>query len=158
MHRENFERSSASRELYLRLARTLDRLRREVEDVLKVQGLSESQYNVLCILKVAHPGSLTCGEIAAQMVSRDPDITRLLDRLETARLIERKRGVPDRRMTSVTILPSGLAVLEALGEPMRELQERQFSHLADEETHALFYRLLQLKGPETASESLAPAV
>ena len=158
MHRENFERSTASRQLYLRLARTLDKLRREVEDVLKVQGLSEAQYNVLSILNGAHPGSLTCGEIAAQMVSRDPDITRLLDRLETARLIERRRGVPDRRMTSVTILPAGRSLLEALEEPMRELQERQFSHLADEETHALFYRLLQLKRPEAGSESLAPAV
>ena len=153
MQRETLQKSTVSRELYKGLARTMDRLRRQVEELLKVYALSEAQYNVLCILNEAFPKALNCGEIAAQMVTRDPDITRLLDRMEQRHLIERKRGSEDRRITHVNILPAGTALVETLAKPMAELHERQFTFLAGEETQGLFYNLRQIK-QDVESDSL----
>jgi DNA-binding MarR family transcriptional regulator len=145
MHRETVPKSTVCQQLYLGLARTLDGLRRQMETALKAYGLSEAQYNVLCILKEAYPKALSCGELSANLITRDPDVSRLLDRLEQAGLIERKRGAPDRRISYANILPAGLQLLSALKEPMAELHERQFAYLASEETHGLFYHLRQIK-------------
>jgi len=81
---------------YLELCRTADILSRGVSEVLKVEELSPNQYNVLRILRGA-PEGLPCGEIGTRMITRDPDITRLLDRLEKRGLIVRSREAQDRR-------------------------------------------------------------
>jgi DNA-binding MarR family transcriptional regulator len=132
-------------EFYTSLARTLDALQREVEDLLKVHGISEPQYSVLRVLYAAHPEPLSCGDIAAGMVSRDPDITRLLDRLERGGLIERRRGSPDRRLVSVRIQDCGIAMLKRLEEPMRELHRRQFEALDGTEIEVLVGCLQRLR-------------
>ena len=77
--------------VYLELLRTTDMLSRGVAQLLKSHDLSATQYNVLRILRGA-PDGLLCGEIANRMITRDPDVTRLLDRLEKRKLIERHRG------------------------------------------------------------------
>ena len=82
---------------FLDLLRTCDLLSRGPGQVLKTEDLSATQYNVLRILRGA-PEGLPCGEIGSRMITRDPDITRLLDRLEKRELISRSRETKDRRL------------------------------------------------------------
>jgi len=131
-------------EFYHFLAKTLGTLQREVDELLRAQGVSEPQFNVLGILRDAYPESLSCGDIAARMVSRDPDITRLLDRLERCGFIERRRGNPDRRQVIVKILEPGMELLDRLREPMAHLQERQFASLEESEMRAVMECLEQV--------------
>ena len=132
-------------ELYLSLVRTVDRLRREVEDFLKAYGITEAQYNVLRILRGAGPEPLSCGDIGARMVTRDPDITRLLDRLEHARFLRRIRDAPDRRVVCVGILPKGLELLEGLDSLVLELHQRQFEWIGSEEGALLLDQLTRTR-------------
>ena len=92
---------------FLDLLRTCDLLSRGPAQVLKTEDLSATQYNVLRILRGA-PEGLPCGEIGSRMITRDPDITRLLDRLEKRELISRCRETKDRRMVMARITPEGL--------------------------------------------------
>ena len=85
-------------DVFVSLHRTADLLARNAEKVLRDGDVSPNQYNVLRILRGA-PEGLPCSEIAKRMISRDPDITRLLDRLEKAKLISRCRESKDRRMS-----------------------------------------------------------
>jgi DNA-binding MarR family transcriptional regulator len=115
----------------LDLVRTCDLLSRGPAQVLKKEDLSPTQYNVLRILRGA-PGGLACGEIASRMITRDPDITRLLDRLEKRGLISRSRESKDRRTVMTRITPDGLKLLSRLDEPIREVHRKQLGHLGRE--------------------------
>src|SRR5256885_9346213 len=103
---------------FLDLLRTCDLLSRGPGQVLKTEDLSANQYNVLRILRGA-PEGLPCGEIGSRMITRDPDITRLLDRLEKRGLIVRSREARDRRMVMAKIAREGLHLLARLDEPVR---------------------------------------
>src|SRR5580692_1239802 len=103
---------------FLDLMRTTDILSRGLVKVLKSEGLSSTQYNVLRILRGA-PEGLPCGEISNRMVTRDSDITRLLDRLEKRSLVSRCRETKDRRTVWARITPEGLELLARLDEPVR---------------------------------------
>jgi DNA-binding MarR family transcriptional regulator len=120
----------------LDLLRTTDMLSRGLVEVLKTEDLSATQYNVLRILRGASEG-LPCGEIANRMITRDPDITRLLDRLEKRELISRCRETKDRRMVMTRITPSGLKVLGRLDEPVQATHRNQLGHLGAERLEAL---------------------
>ena len=113
---------------FLDLLRTCDLLSRGPAQFLKSEDLSPTQYNVLRILRGAPPG-LPCGEIANRMITRDPDITRLLDRLEKRDLISRCRETKDRRMVVARITPQGLKLLARLDEPIQEMHRKQLGHL-----------------------------
>ena len=113
---------------FLDLIRTTDILSRGLVKVLKTEDLSPTQYNVLRILRGALEG-LPCGEIADRMITRDPDITRLLDRLEKRALISRCRETKDRRMVMTRITPEGLKVLVRLDEPVETAHRKQLGHL-----------------------------
>jgi DNA-binding MarR family transcriptional regulator len=113
---------------FLELCRTQDLLSRRLSALLKAEDLSGTQYNVLRILRGA-PEGLKCGEIGNRMITRDPDITRLLDRLETRGLISRCRETKDRRMVMARITPEGLELLARMDEPVREMHRRQLGHL-----------------------------
>jgi DNA-binding MarR family transcriptional regulator len=102
--------------VFLDLARTTDMLSRGLIRVLKTEDVSPTQYNVLRILRGTLDG-LPCGEIAARMITRDPDITRLLDRLEKRGLISRCRETGDRRMVVARITPEGLKLLAGSPPP-----------------------------------------
>ncbi|HVH86160.1 MAG TPA: MarR family transcriptional regulator [Terriglobales bacterium] len=128
--------------LYLALLRTTDGLSRGVAQLLKIEDLSSNQYNVLRILRGA-PEGLACGEIANRMITRDPDITRLLDRLEKRRLISRSRDRNDRRTVMARITPTGLQLLERLDQPLQRLHRKQLGHLTHEQQHQLA-RLLRM--------------
>src|SRR5216683_5524844 len=121
---------------FLDLRCTTDMLSRGPAQVLKSEDLSATQYNVLRILRGA-PEGLACGEIARRMITRDPDITRLLDRLEKRGLISRCRETRDRRTVSARITADALKLLTRLDEPVQEVHRRQLGHLGRERLRAL---------------------
>ena len=122
--------------MYLDLLRTTDILSRGLATVLKTEDLSANQYNVLRILR-GSPHGLPCGEIASRMITRDPDITRLLDRLEKRALISRCRETKDRRMVMARITPQGFKLLARLDESVEETHRKQLGHLGSERLRAL---------------------
>jgi DNA-binding MarR family transcriptional regulator len=120
----------------LDLLRTSDLLSRGPLQVLKNEDLSGTQYNVLRILRGA-PEGLPCGEIASRMITRDPDVTRLLDRLEKRGLISRCRETKDRRTVMTRIAPPGLKLLASLDEPIRDAHRKQLGHLGPKRLQTL---------------------
>jgi len=116
---------------FVDLLRTSDLLSRRMVGVLKTVELSPTQYNVLRILR-GSPEGLPCGEIASRMISRDPDITRLLDRLEKRGLVSRCRETEDRRTVLTRITPEGLNLLALLDEPVQDAHKKQLGHLGRE--------------------------
>jgi DNA-binding MarR family transcriptional regulator len=118
------------------LFRTSDLLSRAPAQLLKNEDLSPTQYNVLRILRGA-PSGLPCGEIAARMITRDPDVTRLLDRLAKRGLIARRRESKDRRVVLTKITPVGLELLARLDGPMQEIHRKQLGHLGRNRLKAL---------------------
>ena len=121
---------------FLDLLRTADVLTRGTIGVLKAEDLSQTQYNVLRILRGA-PQGLACGEIASRMITRDPDVTRLLDRLEKRGLISRARESRDRRMVLARITPQGLKLVDRLDEPVQKVHRKLLGHLGRERLRAL---------------------
>ena len=93
------------------LQRTADRLHWRLSEMLKPHGLSPTQYNALRILRGAGDEGRSCSEIAERMINRDPDITRLVDRLERRGLVARSREGRDRRVITTRITPAGLELL-----------------------------------------------
>ncbi len=128
-------------QLYIDLALNYGKRLGELNSLLRTHGLSESQYNVLRILRGAAPQGLSCQGIAERMLSRLPDITRLLDRLEKPGWIERRRSAEDRRKVEVSLLPDGRDLLARLDQPVLRLHTRQFANLDPEELTEL-HRLL----------------
>lgn len=114
--------------VYVELLRTGDIMSRGIAQVLKTADLSSTQYNVLRILRGA-PEGLPCGEIANRLITRDPDITRLLDRLEQRGLISRFRQTKDRRVVMAHITSQGLRLLDRLDIPVQQAHTRQLGHL-----------------------------
>ncbi len=129
-------------EAYVNLLRTADALARAVEQLLDSAGLTGAQYNVLRILRGAGGEGLACGEIGERMITRDPDITRLLDLLEARKLITRARDRRDRRVIAVRITREALRILKKLDGPVLQLHRRQLRHMGRRELAALI-RLLQ---------------
>jgi len=116
-------------EAYLSLQRTADFLARGAEEAIKPFGLSGTQYNILRILRGAGRDGLCCREASERMVTHDPDITRLLDRLERRGLVVRTRASSDRRVITAQITSEGLRILAKLDEPIAECHRRQLGHL-----------------------------
>ena len=146
--RDPFE--SLEQEALLNLLRTTDQLQCEFTRLFTSQGLSGPQYNVLRILRGAGEVGLPCLEIAGQMITRMPDITRLVDRLETAGFVERARTESDRRVVLVKITSAGNELLARLDQPVRELHKKLMAHLSEAELQELS-RLL------TKARSASPA-
>ena len=115
---------------FIALQKAADRLAVQAEQVLKASGLSGAQYNVLRILRGAAPEGLACNSIAERMISHDPDMTRLLDRMEKRSMITRERQSDDRRVVKTRITSEGLELLKRLDPAIRELHKRQFAHMA----------------------------
>ncbi|MGB7602021.1 MAG: MarR family transcriptional regulator [Candidatus Sulfotelmatobacter sp.] len=127
---------SSEEAVFLELLRTTDMLSRGLVQVLKIEDVSSTQYNVLRILRGA-PEGLACGEIASRMITRDPDVTRLLDRLEKRELISRCRETKDRRTVRARIAPEGLKLLARLDEPVQAAHRKQLGHLGRQRQQAL---------------------
>jgi DNA-binding MarR family transcriptional regulator len=121
---------------FLELLRTTDMLSRGLIGILKAEDVSPNQYNVLRILRGA-PEGLACGEIADRMITHDPDVTRLLDRLEKRQLVSRCRETKDRRTVRTRISKEGLKLLARLDEPVVTGHRRQLGHLGPKRLEAL---------------------
>jgi DNA-binding MarR family transcriptional regulator len=128
--------SSPEEVAFLELCRTTDLLSRRLAALLKTEDLSANQYNVLRILR-GSPDGLPCGEIGNRMITRDPDITRLLDRLEKRELISRCRETKDRRMVMARITPQGMELLARMDQPLQEAHRTQLGHLGRTRLRAL---------------------
>lgn len=123
--------------IFIALQKAADSLGLETEQLLKPHGLTGTQYNVLRILRGAEPDGLACSSIGERMISHDPDMTRLLDRMETRSLITRERQSDDRRVVKTRITGAGLSLLKSLDQPVRELHKRQFRHMPAARLNAL---------------------
>jgi len=115
---------------FIALQKTADALGQQAEQLLKASGLTGAQYNVLRILRGAEPDGLACSTIGERMISHDPDMTRLLDRMDKQTLITRHRQTDDRRVVKTRVTPKGLDFLRRLDQPVRELHKRQFCHMS----------------------------
>lgn len=134
-------RRSPELAVFLSIQRTADELMAEVAQLLKPIKLSPTQYNVLRILRAAGEEGLPCGKIGDRLLTREPDLTRLLDRLEKRELIERLRDSQDRRVVRGKITPSGREVLGGLDQKVLDLHKKQLGHLGREQL-AAFGKLL----------------
>ena len=134
-HKKPFRR--VEDEAFVNLLRTVDALMQGVATTLKPSGLSPAQYNVLRVLRGAGPDGLACREIGERMIAKDPDITRLLDRLEERGLISRSRDRADRRVITTRITDKGLRILKELDKPIEELHVKQLGHLGEQRLRSL---------------------
>jgi len=121
--------SSLEADVFVQLQRVADRLLGELADVLKPAALSPTQYNVLRVLRGAAGEGRSCREIGQRLITREPDITRLLDRLGARGLISRSRHATDRRVGKTCITPAGLKLLKTLDARVLELHDLQLAHL-----------------------------
>ena len=121
---------------HLEMMRTTEALSHRFAQVMKTEDLTPTQYNVLRILRGA-PEGLACGEISNRMVTRDSDITRLLDRLEKRSLISRSRESKDRRTVMARITQNGLELLSRMDEPIRTAHRDLLGHLGTERLNQL---------------------
>ena len=121
---------------FLDLLRTADVLTRGADWVLKTEDLSLTQYNILRILR-GSPQGLPSGEIASRMITRDPDVTRLLDRMEKRGLVSRFRESRDRRLVLARITPQGLKLVNRLDTPVQKIHRKQLGHMGKDRLQAL---------------------
>jgi DNA-binding MarR family transcriptional regulator len=131
--------ASLEEEVHIQIVVTAQVANRVLAEALKPSGLSPSQFNVLRILRGARPGALPAGRIAERMVNHDPDLTRLLDRLEASGLVQKARDSSDRRVVNAKITKAGLervegaskSVSQAIRTSLASIEPRKLEQLAD---------------------------
>ncbi|MBY0523616.1 MAG: MarR family transcriptional regulator [Gemmataceae bacterium] len=138
---------SLEQEVFLNLWRTYDRLRALEEELFGRHELTPQQYNALRLLAAEHPNQVRTLDLAARLVSRAPDITRLLDKLEQRGLIERDRPADNRRVVRIGITEAGLALLRELRQPIRDCHRRQLGHLGKKQLTQLVDLLRSARHP-----------
>jgi DNA-binding MarR family transcriptional regulator len=138
---------SREQEAYLSLLRTADALQTEVETWLKEFGLTGTQYNALRILRGAGADGLPCREIGERMITHDPDITRLLNRLEDRGFVERTRDRIDRRVIYGKITAAGLKLLREIDAPLEKRGREMLRHVSQEKLKQLIDLLELVRKP-----------
>jgi DNA-binding MarR family transcriptional regulator len=128
---------SLQQEAYLSVVRTSTSLTDAMEDLVKARGISATQYNVLRILRGSGADGLCRNELRDRMLTRMPDMTRLLDRMEDAGLVVRAREGDDRRMVMTRITEKGRRLLDDLDAPVMALHRKQMAGLTDAQLRAL---------------------
>ena len=128
---------SLQQEAYLSVVRTSTALTDAMEDLVKARGISATQYNVLRILRGSGPEGLCRNALRDRMLTRMPDMTRLLDRMEEAGLVVRVREGDDRRMVMTRITEQGRRLLDELDAPVMALHRKQMKHLTDAQLRSL---------------------
>lgn len=129
--------STLEEEALIALQRTADQLHWRLSEMLKAHGLSPTQYNALRILRGAGDEGRACSEIAERMINRDPDITRLVDRLERRGLVARSREGRDRRVITTRITPAGLDLLQSLDRPIEDFNRKMLGPLGEPQLRKL---------------------
>lgn len=138
--------SSKAEETHLALMRTADQLNWKGTEMLKRFGVSPTQFNALRILRGAGPDGLPCSEISERMITRDSDITRLLDRLERLGLAERCRDGEDRRVIMGRITAAGLELLKKIDKPLEEFHRNTLGRMSDQQLNSLIELLEVARG------------
>jgi DNA-binding MarR family transcriptional regulator len=144
--------SSAEEEALLNLLRTSDMLQREVQHRTRAWGVTSTQYNVLRILRGAQPDGLTCAAIGSRMITAEPDITRLLNRLKGLKLIRQKRDRNDRRVVWTQISAAGLELLRAMDPEIDRGPKELLGHMSADQLSELT-RLLELARKQSGQVS-----
>jgi DNA-binding MarR family transcriptional regulator len=144
---------SSEQEVYLNLWRTYDRLREFEDELFAQHDLTAQQYNALRLLKAAPPGGIPTLALAGRLISRAPDITRLIDRLEERGLVRRERPAENRRRVLVAITRAGLDLLKQLAGPVRDCARRQLGHLSEEQKAHLIELLRAARAPHEGPDS-----
>jgi DNA-binding MarR family transcriptional regulator len=137
--------ASLEAEAMLNLVRTVEVLTRDLGALLEAHGLTHAQYNVLRILRGAGKEGIPCTEISGRMVRHDPDITRLLDRMEKAGLATRMRSASDRRVVLASLTSEGLALTNRLDAPVEAAHRRHFCGVSRERLRALIEDLERVR-------------
>jgi DNA-binding MarR family transcriptional regulator len=137
-------------EAFIAILRAADRLERQVAEMLKQYSLTPTQYNALRILRGGGPEGLPCSHIGDRMISRDSDITRLLDRLKRRGLISRRRGQSDRRIIRIFITPAGLELLARMDRPVEKFHLRALRDVSKRDLRGLVGVLEKLPAPPRA--------
>ena len=129
--------ASAHQEALLSLAVAAEVISDMVDTVCEGHGLTRPQYNVLRILRGVYPEGHPRCEIAQRMVERAPDVTRLVDRLQTQGLVRRSRSGQDQRQAITRITPKGLKLLEAIQPDLDRQTEQLMRDLGENDCHEL---------------------
>ena len=145
---------SPEQEVFLNLWRTYDRLRAVEDELFARHGLTAQQYNALRLLRAAHPDTVPTLTLAGRLVSRAPDITRLLDRLAERGFIDRARPADNRRTVQVGITEAGRTLLESLATEVRDCHARQLGHLSQDEMATLVALLHKARAPHEPSAGI----
>ena len=132
-------------EAALAVVRKADYFLQRATDLLKGYGLSPTQYNVLRILRGAGKAGASCKDIGSKLIARDPDITRLMDRLETRGLLARGRHPEDRRIVTHVLTDGGLALVNELDRPVQEMHRATLGNLAPAKLEALIAILEEIQ-------------
>jgi DNA-binding MarR family transcriptional regulator len=143
---------STAQEAFLSIQRTADALSQKFEQFLKPWGVSGTQYNVLRILRGAGREGLRCGDIGERMIAHDPDITRLLDRMEKAGWIKRARDARDRRVVLTHINRRGLDLLKHIDMPIEQFTQELGNHVPEKRFRELIGILDEIRNPPRANE------
>src|SRR5215208_7937089 len=128
---------SLHEEALLNIVRTSATMLDAMDELMKSRGITNTQYNVLRILRGAEPVGLCRNELRDRLVNRMPDVTRLLDRMEEAGLVARTRDNEDRRMVTTRITPAGRRLVDELDEPVRQFQDERVGHMTDAQLQTL---------------------
>lgn len=147
--------ASLEEEVYLQVLRTAQVAHRWCLEELKPLGISPSQFNVLRILRGARPGALSSRVIAERMIQRDPDLTRMLDRLEAMGLVEKTRSTTDRRVVEVTVTKAGAEIAEKGARAVREVLAERLATLGPKKLEQLANLLDQARGAVELNEEEA---
>jgi DNA-binding MarR family transcriptional regulator len=150
-HRQRFD--SPQQEVYLNLWRSYDRLRTLEDELFGRHDLTAQQYNALRLLKAAHPHKVPTLGLASRLVSRAPDITRLLDKLRNRGLIERERPADNRRVVNIGISDAGIALLDQLAAEVHDCHLRQLGHLSPVQMKQLVALLHKAREPHETEDS-----
>ena len=138
---------SLEQQAFLNLWRTYDRLKALEDALFDRYDLTAQQYNALRLLRAEYPATLQTLTLAGRLISRSPDITRLLDKLDERGLIERNRPAGNRRVVQVAITRTGVSLLEKLAAELRQCHERQLGHLSAKKLRVLVTLLRKARGP-----------
>ena len=135
--KQNKSFESIEDEVFINIVRTAEVFNRKLAEFLKSFELTSSQFNVLRILRGAEPDGLICREIGERMIAFDPDVTKLLDRLEARDLILRERQQKDRRVITVRISKEGLKLLKEIDQPILYFVNNLLSHMSEKNLRML---------------------
>jgi DNA-binding MarR family transcriptional regulator len=142
------------RDAALSILRAADVIAQQGASVMKPFDLTSAQFNVLRILR-GSPDGLPCGQIGERMINRDPDITRLLDRMEARHLIRRQRGEQDRRVVTARISRDGLALLERVDPAVHAWHVAQFESFTESQLRQISELMEQLINSKAYEAALA---